>query len=323
SLEKSRQSLEAQLRDLRAKLSDIFAIAKSESDDIPTRASRVVNYVTGYDRIQELRLVVDAAGSSFTAARGAADRTKRRYEQSVIDRANCQREINLLLQRKHLWTDSDVLNFTSLYKAEHQHEQAEIQAKEAVDAAEQDVNRKYDQLVDAIRERYHEEQLWSDKIRLVSSYATWAVLCLNILMIIVVQAYFEPKKRQKIVDGVEERLGARISSQMQDTSGTSLDRDWTKGITRSISEVSDKLATVLLALQQLVHNQAIYQQQQQQQQQSQPVESKVTSDNEKLLMLFQESLQEALRPYPLDGIGAADSTAASVIPPRLPSFSRK
>ncbi|KAJ2379820.1 sensitivity to high expression protein she9, partial [Coemansia sp. RSA 2603] len=63
-------------------------------------------------------------------------------------------------------------------------------------------------LVGGIRERYHGEQVWSDKIRRASTYATWAVLAANALALLLAQAFFEPRKRRKIVGDVEERLDA-------------------------------------------------------------------------------------------------------------------
>ncbi|KAJ2628351.1 sensitivity to high expression protein she9, partial [Coemansia sp. RSA 1287] len=124
-----------------------------------------------------------------------------------------QREINSLLQRKHLWSEEDVARFTSLYRDEHQAESAETQSAKDLKEAEALVDHKYDELVNAIRERYHEEQIWSDKIRRASTYGTWAVLFMNILALFLAQAIFEPRKRRKIVAGVDERLSEAMSEQ--------------------------------------------------------------------------------------------------------------
>ncbi|KAJ2363237.1 sensitivity to high expression protein she9, partial [Coemansia sp. RSA 2610] len=182
-------------------------------DDWVTWAGKSLNSVTGYDRIAQLKLQVEASGEQFHTARRTLDETKSRHTRASKERLANQREINALLQRKHLWTEDDVARFTGLYRDEHQAEGAEAQAADELRDAELLVDRRYDQLVNAIRERYHEEQIWSDKIRRASTYGTWAVLFMNIATLLMAQAIFEPRKRRKIVAGVDERLAEALGEQ--------------------------------------------------------------------------------------------------------------
>ncbi|KAJ2313417.1 sensitivity to high expression protein she9, partial [Coemansia sp. Cherry 401B] len=182
-------------------------------DDWVTWAGKSLNSVTGYDRIAQLKLQVEASGEQFHTARRTLDETKSRHTRASKERLANQREINALLQRKHLWTEDDVARFTGLYRDEHQAEGAEAQAADELRDAELLVDRRYDQLVNAIRERYHEEQIWSDKIRRASTYGTWAVLFMNIAALLMAQAIFEPRKRRKIVAGVDERLAEALGEQ--------------------------------------------------------------------------------------------------------------
>jgi hypothetical protein len=148
---------------------------------------------------------------AFLAARERLRHAKSIYEQAVGQRAHGQREINALLQRKHAWTDDDVTKFTRLYRAEHSNEQAELAAKSESASAEAEVEYRYDRLVDAIRARYHEEQLWSDKIRGASTYGTLALMLINVLLFISVQTIFEPRKREKLGQHVEQLLEKRAT----------------------------------------------------------------------------------------------------------------
>ncbi|ORX65839.1 hypothetical protein DL89DRAFT_270562 [Linderina pennispora] len=174
--------------------------ALPQDDDWVTWASKALNQMTGYERIQTLKEKVETCGVDFNQARHDLQAAKEGHGKMIHQRISSQREINSLLQRKHLWDETDVARFTSLYRDEHQAEILERTAGKELKEAEELVDRRYGELVGAIRERYHEEQIWSDKIRRASTYGTWA-------------AIFEPRKRRKIVAGVDEKLTAAIADQ--------------------------------------------------------------------------------------------------------------
>jgi hypothetical protein len=112
-----------------------------------------------------------------------------------------------------MWTGDDVTKFTELYRLEHQHSQAESVAKEQYQTCEKQMDREYMELARSIMERYHEEQLWSDKIRSVSTYGTWALMVVNLLLFVAVQTVFEPRKRKRLTDRFEELLVAKVDEE--------------------------------------------------------------------------------------------------------------
>jgi sensitive to high expression protein 9 len=124
----------------------------------------------------------------------------------VVKRSNSQREVNELLQRKHTWTDPDVGKFTMLVREDHTYEQAEARAKEAAKAADGDVERELRELLRSILARYHEEQVWSDKIRSASTYGSMAALALNLLVFIMATLIVEPWKRRKLAYTFERKV---------------------------------------------------------------------------------------------------------------------
>ncbi|KAJ1969996.1 sensitivity to high expression protein she9 [Dimargaris xerosporica] len=183
-------------------------------------ASRALNRITGYHAIDQLKQTVITKEHEFFSARQALDEAKLAYDNALTERSHCQREINNLLQRKHLWTNADVTQFTELYRHEHLHEQAEGECKHHLQRQEKLVEQKYSELVDAIRIRYHEEQLWSDKIRAAATYGTWAVLTLNLLVFAFVHIVIEPRKRKKIMDHMETVVH-RAQAELQATGAPS------------------------------------------------------------------------------------------------------
>ncbi|GMG55729.1 unnamed protein product [Ambrosiozyma monospora] len=54
--------------------------------------------------------------------------------------------------------------------------------------------------------RYHEEQVWSDKIRQFSTWGTVLLMCVNMLMLLLVQFVFEPWKRYRLVNSFEGKV---------------------------------------------------------------------------------------------------------------------
>ena len=58
----------------------------------------------------------------------------------------------------------------------------------------------------SILARYHEEQIWSDKIRRMSTWGTWGLMGVNVLLFLVFQIGVEPWRRRRLVKGFEEKV---------------------------------------------------------------------------------------------------------------------
>lgn len=155
----------------------------------------------------------------MTEVREAARVAKEDYEKAVARRANSQREVNDLLQRKSSWTDVDVMRFTELVRQDHLHEQEEAQAKIAVAETDSMVETQFNEMMRAILSRYHEEQVWSDKIRSASTYGSLAALGLNLAVFVLAIVLVEPWKRRRLVQSFETRvleLNARNQAVIED-----------------------------------------------------------------------------------------------------------
>lgn len=58
----------------------------------------------------------------------------------------------------------------------------------------------------SILSRYHEEQIWSDKIRRMSTWGTWGLMGVNVLLFLIFQVAVEPWRRRRLVKGFEEKV---------------------------------------------------------------------------------------------------------------------
>jgi sensitive to high expression protein 9 len=142
----------------------------------------------------------------INVARQAARKAKAAYEEAVVQRSNSQREVNDLLQRKNTWVDNDVVRFTNLVRQDHLYEQEESRAKASVNETEDGVEREFSQLLRTILARYHEEQVWSDKIRSASTYGSLAALGLNMFVFILAILLVEPWKRRRLAQTFERKI---------------------------------------------------------------------------------------------------------------------
>ncbi len=169
-------------------------------------ASQRLNDLTGYSGIEALKRSIEAQEAFVQQARAAVRAAKKAYSSAIAQRSASQREVNELLQRKHAWSSQDLERFTALYRSDHANEQAEMKAGETLAAAERTAEEAAAKLSKSILARYHEEQIWSDKIRRMSTWGTWGLMGMNILLFVVFQIAVEPWRRKRLVNGFEEKV---------------------------------------------------------------------------------------------------------------------
>jgi len=155
--------------------------------------------------------------------RRAAKDAKVNYELAVVQRSKSQREVNDLLQRKAFWTESDLSRFTTLVREDHMFEQEEARAKNAMDSSEATVEAAFSRLMRTILDRYHEEQVWSDKIRSASTYGQLAALGLNMIVFLLAIVMVEPWKRKRLAQTFENKVD-ELSRETQEGIDTKMEQ---------------------------------------------------------------------------------------------------
>lgn len=183
-------------------------------------ASRRLNDLTGYSGIEELKNEIEDQESIVQASRRAVKEARAKYSDAIATRSQTQREVNDLLHRKHTWSATDLERFTSLYRSDHANEQAEGAAQTEVQEAEARYEEASTKLAKSILARYHEEQIWSDKIRQMSTWGTWGLMGLNVLLFVVFQIMVEPWRRKRLVKGFEERVELALKERDEDRTFT-------------------------------------------------------------------------------------------------------
>lgn len=199
-------------------LTGYSAIEKLKKDiefygENPIVGGKPTSYVWG-GPIAETQLLYSLE-SRLREARSLVRTTKETYSAAINRRSASQREVNELLQRKHAWSSADLERFTSLYRSDHANEVAEAESHEAITHAERELEEAASRLNRAMLSRYHEEQIWSDKIRRMSTWGTWGLMGVNVLLFLVFQIAVEPWRRQRLVRGFEDKVKQAIENTSQ------------------------------------------------------------------------------------------------------------
>ncbi|CAR28000.1 hypothetical protein ZYGR_0N04880 [Zygosaccharomyces rouxii] len=169
-------------------------------------ATRALNDVTGYSSIQKLRKSIQLMEGTLEETRSELRELKEDYAMAIEERTRSQRELNELLQRKNIWTPEELERFTLLYKNDAMNLKKEQQLKTKVNAMEVKQEKLNDDLYRAILTRYHEEQIWSDKIRRTSTWGTFLLMTVNIILFLVFQLLLEPWKRRRLTSSFEVKV---------------------------------------------------------------------------------------------------------------------
>lgn len=169
-------------------------------------ATRALNDVTGYSSIQKLRDTIEALEKELAITKKMVIEYKLKYNDAIQARSESQREVNELLQRKSMWSPNDLDRFTQLYKDDALNSQKEQHSKQELSLLEKKEEELSTKLYRAILTRYHEEQIWSDKIRRTSTWGTFLLMGVNILFFLIFQLLLEPWRRRRLVGSFEDKV---------------------------------------------------------------------------------------------------------------------
>ena len=89
-----------------------------------------------------------------------------------------------MMVRRHEWSDEDVKTFAQLTSDEGRARSAVDTGRLELKAAEDYWQTAQTTYMDTVRQRYHEEQVWHDKWRVLGTYWTWTLIGLNSVVFI-------------------------------------------------------------------------------------------------------------------------------------------
>ncbi|RYP40521.1 hypothetical protein DL767_001650 [Monosporascus sp. MG133] len=178
-------------------------------------ASRRLNDLTGYSGIETLKSEISGLEAELAAAQQSLHSARAAYKAAVSGRAATQREVTTLLARQKTWTPADFERFTHLYRQDYELEASVADTAAELERAEREAERAARDLSTAILARYHEEQIWSDKIRRMSTWGTWGLMGVNVLLFLVFQFGAEPWRRARLVRGFEQKVREALEEERE------------------------------------------------------------------------------------------------------------
>ncbi|KAI5306167.1 sensitivity to high expression protein she9 [Ascosphaera pollenicola] len=218
-------SLPSQIQQRRSEWRKKFETMMDNMQSNVFMAGQTLNDLTGYSAIERLKQEILEQEEAVRAARRRVRECKEAYTDAIHRRSASQREVNELLQRKHAWSPTDVERFTSLYRSDHANERGEAMAQEELANAERESEEASTTLSRSILARYHEEQIWSDKIRRMSTWGTWGLMGVNVLLFLIFQIAVEPWRRKRLVTGFEEKVLEALEKEREITVQRESDKD--------------------------------------------------------------------------------------------------
>ena len=220
----------------RGPLTQRFSNAMDTLQSRVLTASQKMNDLTGYTGIEDIKAENAAVEKAVSDAQSRVRTARQAYKTSNSKRASTQREVTTLLTRKDTWSPTDLERFTELYRADHVLEGEVSSAQESLTAAEADEQSLNQRLNAGILKRYHEEQIWSDRIRRASTWGTWGLMGMNFLLFVVLQFVAEPWRRQRLVRGVvaeEKEVLGEVRAELDEIRKALASRDANNAATAS------------------------------------------------------------------------------------------
>ncbi|GAV29194.1 hypothetical protein PMKS-002676 [Pichia membranifaciens] len=169
-------------------------------------ASKVINEITGYNKVIRLKDIIVENEQKLKDLKESIHEAKVEHEKALDLRSSSQKEVNELLERKNSWKPTDLDRFTRIYMTTHDLDTSVKEMSERLKYLEDLQESTHDALIRSIMNRYHEEQVWSDKIRQFSTWGTILIMCINLLLVLLVQFVFEPFKRWRLVNSFEDKV---------------------------------------------------------------------------------------------------------------------
>ncbi|PHH64388.1 hypothetical protein CDD81_4609 [Ophiocordyceps australis] len=199
----------------RAPLTQKFSHVMDNLQSRVLTASSTLNDITGYSGIENIKADNELLEQQLADAQSRVRTARQAYKTSNTRRATTQRQVTTLLARKDSWSPSDLERFTELYRTDHVLEGEVAAAQEALNEAEIEEQSLSQRLSAGILKRYHEEQIWSDRIRRASTWGTWGLMGMNFVLFVVLQFVAEPWRRRRLVKGVVQEEQA-VLEQVRD-----------------------------------------------------------------------------------------------------------
>ena len=176
--------------------------SKSKSDSIAIaeyydKFYRLWSERSGTSEILDLKESVNAAGAAFDTASAAVTTNRRDLDDALRKWERASGLHIQLLQRRESWTPEDAQRFADFVSLEITSKAELEQARHDLGRSEELLTKSQLDYINKMRRRYHEEQIWQDQWRVLGTYGTWTLICLNSCVFLGSQFFQRRRERDR------------------------------------------------------------------------------------------------------------------------------
>uniref|UniRef100_A0A7S2LNF2 Sensitive to high expression protein 9, mitochondrial n=1 Tax=Leptocylindrus danicus TaxID=163516 RepID=A0A7S2LNF2_9STRA len=157
-----------------------------------------IQEMLGEEQISSLKQSVISASSKFDEATANVESARISVRKLQGEYEEHQKEHLAILMRRDNWTESDIQRFAEITSNEVRVKRELEEKRKNLQRYEEEQGLRQINYMDAIRVRYHEEQLWQDKWRVISTYGTWALIGLNSLIFVGGQYFHQIREEERM-----------------------------------------------------------------------------------------------------------------------------
>ena len=193
---------------------------------------------TGSGEITKLKEQVSTASFEFDKATRDVGIARRVLEQSLLEYETVSSRHTSLLQKRDEWTPEDATSFATLVNKEVLARQKLDDARTKLQKLEQELSSCQLTYINALRKRYHEEQIWQDKWRIIGTYGTWSLIILNTCVFLASQ-YIHRVREMERIKAIETLINAKIPAKLVVSKDAPAILSTAEGSTSVISSASE------------------------------------------------------------------------------------
>ena len=162
---------------------------------------------TGVHEIASLKQAVVTASTHLERQTAVVHKLRQSLaqQQSQLEELSRQHSQKMQTRSAATWTEQDVHEFARLTAAEGQAGAKVQQSRQELLQAEEDWQAAQLEYMDALRKRYHEEQVWQDKWRVLGTYWTWGLIALNSVVFMAGQ-YLQYRREEVRLNKIQDLL---------------------------------------------------------------------------------------------------------------------
>jgi She9 / Mdm33 family len=191
------------------------AAPPSQLDKLKERLVQTWDEHSGQRELEHLKRSVQQASMNFDVTVGDVVTCRSSVEDAQRAHDDAQKQLASLMMRREQWDGTDAALFVEYTSKEVKTRQALAEARNSLRKAEEDSSRCQREYMDVMRQRYHEEQMWQEKWRMLGTFGTWTLIGLNSFLFLGSQ-FFHQRREINRLKAIEQLIKDNLQT-MQDT----------------------------------------------------------------------------------------------------------